>query len=116
MVESPKVPSQDSDQYHGKGWRAKKARVPSQTALTLPTDEAHIAGHDEQVIWSAAAEPEVAEQDATSEQSSSTVYANEAPGTSRSDHLQYHQGMLALMCYVLTMCKDLCPIRAFASV
>lgn len=90
MAESPKVPNQDSDQYHGKGWRAKKARVPSQTAVTLPAGEAHIADQDEQAIWSAAAEPEVVEQDTTSEQSSSTVYADEAPVTSRSDHLHYH--------------------------
>lgn len=88
MDASPSGPSQDSDQYHGKGWRATKERVPSQTAMMLPTDEAHIADHDEQAIWSAAAEPDVAEQDTTSEQSSSTVYADEAPVTSRSDHLQ----------------------------
>ena len=93
MVEPPEVSSQDNDQYHGKGWRGKKARGPSQTASMLPTDdETHTADLDEQAIRSANAEPNVTEQDANSEQSSSTVYAEEAPVTSRSDCLQYHCG------------------------
>lgn len=115
MVESSKVSSQDSDQYHGKGWRAKKARVPSQTIMMLHTNEAHAADHDEQAIWSATAKPEVAEQDTTSEQSSSTVCAEEFQVASRSDHAA-SSGIWHSFLSVLTMCKYLSTIYAFALV
>ena len=93
MVESREQSSQDHDQYHGKGWQARKARAPSQTASMLPTNNAtHTADLHERAIWSVDAESQVAEQDNNSEQSSSTVYAEEAPVTSRSDCLQYHLG------------------------
>lgn len=95
MGESPEQSSQDHNQYHGKGWRAKKQKAPSQTASMPPTDDVrgtHTADQNEQAIWSTDAEPQVAEQDANSEQSSSTVYAEDAPVTSRSDRLRFYWG------------------------
>lgn len=87
MVESPKLSSHDSDQYHGKGWQPKKAKGSSQSVSMLRTNDAtHAAALEQQAIWRTTADPEVAEQETNSEQSSNTVYAEEAPVTSRSDH------------------------------
>ena len=85
MVAPLQVTSQDNDQYHGRGWRAKKARGCSSNASTLPTDdaEAHAAAVAQQAIWGGTAEPGVKEQATTSEQSASTAYAEDTV-TSRS--------------------------------
>lgn len=93
ILNSPELSSQDNDRYHGKGWQTKKARAPSQAVSMLPTnDEMHTVYLEEQAIWRANAEPHVTKQDANSQQSSSTVYAEEAPVTSRLDHLQNNFG------------------------
>ena len=85
MVEPHHVSSQDCDQYHGRGWRAKKAKGCSQTASTISTDdtETHTADPDHTAIWNATRETGVELQQSTSEHSSSTAYAEEASVTSR---------------------------------
>lgn len=93
MVEPEQISTQDSDQYHGRGWRAKKAKGCSQTASMLSSDgaEAHTAGPDQQAIWNATREIRVEQQKSTSEHSSSTAYVEEASLISRYTIVTWHR-------------------------
>ena len=91
--DEPTKSSQDHDQYHGKGWRVKKAKGPSQTDTSVSTNAAmdHTpstkdvgAGIEQQAIWNESVEAGSLEQPISSEQSSSTIYDQEASVTSRS--------------------------------
>ena len=93
MDEAQTKHSQDHDQYHGKGWQAKKAKGPSQSDTRLSADAAMDhnlstenagASIERQAIWNESVEADSVEQPTDSEQSSFTTYDQEAAVTSRS--------------------------------